>query len=45
MHAYGLKKCSTCQKALEFLSDKKVKVVFHDHSEEPPSKEQVAGRK
>jgi arsenate reductase (glutaredoxin) len=42
MHAYGLNKCSTCQKALDFLADKKVKVVFHDHVEEPPAKEQVA---
>jgi arsenate reductase (glutaredoxin) len=42
MHAYGLKKCSTCQKALDFLAANKVKVVFHDHVEEPPSKEQVA---
>ena len=42
MKAYGLKKCSTCQKALEFLAEKKVKVAFTDHSETPPTKEQVA---
>ncbi len=42
MKAYGLKKCSTCQKALEFLASKKVKVAFTDHSETPPTKEQVA---
>ena len=43
MKAYGLKKCSTCQKALDFLAAKKVKVVFSDHSETPPTREQVAG--
>jgi arsenate reductase (glutaredoxin) len=43
MKAYGLKKCSTCQKALDFLAAKKVKVVFTDHSETPPTREQVAG--
>jgi arsenate reductase (glutaredoxin) len=42
MHVYGLKKCSTCQKALEFLDDKKVKVIFIDHQETPPTKTQVA---
>jgi arsenate reductase (glutaredoxin) len=42
MKAYGLKKCSTCQKALAFLDEKKVKYVFTDHQETPPSKTQVA---
>lgn len=42
MKAYGLKKCSTCQNALAFLAEKKVKVVFADHHEMPPTKEQVA---
>jgi arsenate reductase (glutaredoxin) len=42
MHAYGLKKCSTCQKALEFLADKKVAVTFHDHVEEPPDRDVIA---
>ncbi len=42
MKAYGLKKCSTCQNALAFLADKKVKVEFTDHKETPPTKEQVA---
>jgi arsenate reductase (glutaredoxin) len=42
MKVYGLKKCSTCQKALDFLDEKKVKVVFTDHQENPPSKTQVA---
>lgn len=42
MKAYGLKKCSTCQKALDWLSEHKKTVVFTDHQETPPSKEQVA---
>jgi arsenate reductase (glutaredoxin) len=42
MKAYGLKKCSTCQKALDFLAEKKVKVEFTDHTEQKPTKEQVA---
>jgi arsenate reductase (glutaredoxin) len=42
MKVYGLNKCSTCQKALAFLDEKKVKVVFTDHQETPPSKAQVA---
>ncbi len=42
MKAYGLNKCSTCQKALAFLDEKKVKVVFTDHQENPPTKTQVA---
>jgi arsenate reductase (glutaredoxin) len=43
MKAYGLKKCSTCQKAMEFLDGKKVKYTFTDHQETPPTKTQVAG--
>ncbi len=42
MKVYGLKKCSTCQKALAFLDEKKVKVVFTDHQETPPTKAQIA---
>ncbi len=42
MKAYGLNKCSTCQKALEFLATKKVKVEFTDYAENVPTKEQVA---
>ena len=42
MKAYGLKKCSTCQKALAFLDEKKVSYVFTDHQETPPTKTQVA---
>jgi arsenate reductase (glutaredoxin) len=39
--AYGLKKCSTCQKALAWLDENNVKVDFTDYSEVPPSREQV----
>lgn len=42
MNVYGLKKCSTCQKALEFMAGKKVNVVFHDHVESPPTHKQIA---
>jgi arsenate reductase (glutaredoxin) len=42
MKVYGLKKCSTCQKALTFLADKKVAVAFFDHQEMPPPKSQIA---
>lgn len=42
MNVYGLKKCSTCQKALAFLNEKKIKVAFTDHQESPPSRTQVA---
>jgi arsenate reductase (glutaredoxin) len=42
MKAYGLNKCSTCQKARDFLDSKKVKYSFTDHQETPPTKTQVA---
>ena len=42
MKAYGLKKCSTCQKAMNFLADKKIAVEFTDHQENPPRKSEVA---
>lgn len=42
MNVYGLKKCSTCQKALAHLDSKKIAHDFFDHGETPPSKEQVA---
>lgn len=42
MNIYGLKKCSTCQKALAFLDGKKITYRFTDHGETPPSREQVA---
>lgn len=42
MKAYGLKKCSTCQKALVFLAEKNVPVDFADHNVSPPTLQQVA---
>jgi arsenate reductase (glutaredoxin) len=39
--AYGLNKCSTCQNALAYLSDKKVAVAFSDYSVEKPTATQV----
>ncbi len=39
--AYGLKKCTTCQKALEYLDEKAVAVEFSDYSVEKPTKEQI----
>lgn len=42
MKAYGLKKCSTCQKAMAFLDDRKVEHSFVDHSVTPPDRAQVA---
>lgn len=42
MKAYGLKKCTTCQNALKYLAQKKVKLTFTDYKETPPTKEQVA---
>jgi arsenate reductase (glutaredoxin) len=40
--AFGLKKCSTCQKALAVLAEKNIAVDFTDHQETPPSRAQVA---
>ena len=40
--AWGLKKCSTTQAALKYLSEKKVQVTFSDYSVEPLNKEQVS---
>lgn len=39
---YGLSKCSTCQKAIGWLDDKKIKHSFSDVKESPVTKEQVA---
>ena len=41
LKAYGLTKCSTCQNALAYLADKKVKIDFTDYSVEKPTKEQI----
>ncbi len=43
MKIYGLKKCSTCQKALAFLDEKKIAYDFTDHSLTPPTRDQIAG--
>jgi arsenate reductase (glutaredoxin) len=43
MKAYGLNKCTTCQKALCFLEERKVSFVFRDHHSQPPTARQVAG--
>ncbi len=42
MKVYGLKKCSTCQKALAFLDEKKASVEFFDHQLVPPTLTQIA---
>ena len=42
MKVYGLKKCSTCQKAPAFLAERNITVQFTDHHETPPSTSQVA---
>lgn len=40
--AYGLKKCSTCQKALAHFDAANISCDFKDHVETPPSKAQIA---
>jgi arsenate reductase (glutaredoxin) len=42
MKAYGLKKCSTCQKAMDYLQAKNIAVDLIDHQDTPPGKKQVA---
>ena len=39
---YGLTKCSTCQKAVAWLDEKKVAHSFSDVKDNPITKEQVA---
>lgn len=39
---YGLKKCSTCQKAVKWLDEEQLAHSFQDVKEEPPTKTQVA---
>ncbi|WP_303365977.1 arsenate reductase family protein [Paracoccus sp. (in: a-proteobacteria)] len=41
MTLYGLKKCSTCQKAEAALSDAGWEVRFHDVRDEPLSRDQI----
>jgi Spx/MgsR family transcriptional regulator len=40
---YGLRKCSTCQKATDWLDGQKIAYDFTDYSQTPLKKEQVAG--
>lgn len=42
LKVYGLKKCTTCQKAVAWLDVNKVKNRFSDVREAPVTKEQVA---
>ncbi len=42
VQAYGLKKCSTCQKAADWFEGKGTAFVLTDYSVTPLSKEQVA---
>jgi Spx/MgsR family transcriptional regulator len=39
---YGLSKCSTCQKATDWLDEHKIKHSFSDVKEDPVTKDQVA---
>lgn len=39
---YGLKKCSTCQKAVAWLDDHKIAHTFSDVKETPVTRDQVA---
>jgi Spx/MgsR family transcriptional regulator len=39
---YGLSKCSTCQKAIDWLDEHKIKHSFSDVKEDPVTKDQVA---
>jgi Spx/MgsR family transcriptional regulator len=43
LKVYGLTKCSTCQKAVEWFDKKKIAHKFTDYKDTPLSKEQVAG--
>jgi Spx/MgsR family transcriptional regulator len=40
---YGLTKCSTCEKATDWLDSKKLAYKFTDYKETPLTKDQVAG--
>ena len=42
MNAYGLSKCSTCQKALDWFAEQKIEVNFSDVKENPVTAKQVA---
>jgi Spx/MgsR family transcriptional regulator len=40
---YGLRKCSTCQKAMAWLDGERISYSFTDYSQQPLDKAQVAG--
>jgi Spx/MgsR family transcriptional regulator len=42
VQAYGLKKCSTCQKADDWFKDRKISFDLTDYSVTPLSRQQVA---
>jgi arsenate reductase (glutaredoxin) len=42
VQAYGLKKCSTCQKAADWFKGKEIAFELTDYSQETLTKEQVA---
>ncbi len=42
VQAYGLKKCSTCQKAADWFKDRKIVFELNDYSQTPLTREQVA---
>jgi arsenate reductase (glutaredoxin) len=42
VQAYGLKKCSTCQKAADWFKGKEIAFELTDYSQEALTKEQVA---
>jgi Spx/MgsR family transcriptional regulator len=42
LKVYGLSKCSTCQKAIDWLDGKKIRHSFSDVKDNPITKEQVA---
>lgn len=43
MKLYGLKKCSTCQKAISWLDARRLAHSFSDVRDEPVTTQQVAG--
>lgn len=42
LRLYGLRKCSTCQKAVKWLADHKRPHSFSDVRETPPTRDQLA---
>ena len=42
LNLYGLKKCTTCQKAMTWLDERDIAYTFSDVKEDPITKRQVA---